>query len=240
MTNCFPLVKETCALAHEQELREEICATGRRMYERGLIVACEGNLSVRLDSVRILVTPSAVCKGCLNPAELLVTDLDGEVISGTGRPSSEIRMHTLYYRLRSDVQAICHGHPPTATGFAAAGLALEDSVLPEIIVELGGIPLAPYGSPGTWEVCEGLEPLVPFHDAVLLENHGVVTCGANLLSAYHRMETVEHFARILLVARSLGGPHLLSDERIKKLDLGKSSSTPTPIKQEITITFEKR
>jgi L-fuculose-phosphate aldolase len=240
MTNFFPLVKGTRESAQEEAFRQEICATGRRMYERGLIVACEGNLSVRLASEQLLVTPSAVCKGYLKPAELLLTDLDGEVISGTGRPSSEIRMHTLYYRLRPDVQAICHAHPPTATGFAAAGLALEDSVLPEMIVALGRVPLAPYGTPGTWEVCEGLEPLVPFHDALLLENHGVVTCGANLHSAYQKMEIVEHCARILLVARSLGGPQLLSDERIQKLHSRRSHMTPTAIEQKITIALEKR
>jgi L-fuculose-phosphate aldolase len=236
MTNCLPLVRGTRESAHEQRLREEVCTTARRMYERGLIVACEGNLSVRLGSERILVTPSAVCKGYLKPSELLVTDLEGEAISGTGRPSSEIRMHSLYYRLRSDVQAICHAHPPTATGFAVAGLALEDSVLPEIIVELGRIPLAPYGTPGSWEVCEGLEPLVPFHDAILLENHGVVTCGANLRSAYHRMETVEHFARILIVARSLGGAHSLSNERIEQLNSTRSSITLPGLKEQVTIT----
>jgi len=240
MTNCFPLVNGRDGSAHEQRLREEICTIGLRMYTRGLVVACEGNLSARLDSERILVTPSAVCKGDLKPVDLLVTDLNGEVVSGSGRPSSEIRMHTLCYRLRSDVQAVCHAHPPTATGFAAAGLALEEPVLPEAIVELGRIPLAPYGTPGTEEVCEGLEPLIGLHDAVLLENHGVVTCGATLRSAYYRMETVEHLARILLVTRSLGGSHRLSDESINKLK-ARSSGTESPAaEQQITMTVEER
>jgi L-fuculose-phosphate aldolase len=126
-------------------------------------------------------------------------------------------MHLLFYRLRPDVQAVCHAHPPTATGFAVAGRALDEAVLPEVIVDLGTIPLAPYGTPGTWELCESLAPLVAKHDAILLENHGVVTCGQNITTAYQRLEMVEQFARILLTAQSLGGPHVLSDANVQKL-----------------------
>lgn len=131
-------------------------------------------------------------------------------------------MHLLYYRSRPDVRAICHAHPATATGFAAAGRALEEAVLPEVIVSLGKIPLAPYGTPGTWDLCAGLEPLVPFHDAVLLENHGVVTCGQDLATALFRMETVEQFARVMLAAESLGGPHLLPKAEVQKLIAARS------------------
>ncbi len=126
-------------------------------------------------------------------------------------------MHLLYYRLRPDVQAVCHAHPPIATGFASAGRALEEAVLPEVIVGLGKIPLAPYGTPGTWELCAGLEPLATEFDAILLENHGVVTCGRDLTTAYQRMETVERFATILLTAESLGGPRLLPHAEVQKL-----------------------
>jgi len=187
------------------------------MYSRGHVVASEGNLSVRLDEQRILVTPSGSCKGRLKLEELLVTDLSGEVVCGTGRPSSEMLMHLLYYRSRPDVRAICHAHPPTATGFATAGRALEEPVLPEVIVGLGKIPLAPYGTPGTWEVCAGLEALVHNYDAVLLQNHGVVTCGPDLGTAYQRMETVEQFARVMLIAELLGGAHLLPRAEVQKL-----------------------
>jgi L-fuculose-phosphate aldolase len=147
----------------------------------------------------------------------VITDLNGAIICGNGLPSSETPMHLLYYRLRPDVQAVCHAHPPTATGFAAAGRALEEAVLPEVVVGLGKIPLAPYGTPGTWELCAGLEPLVRAHDAILLANHGLVTCGKDLETAYHRLEIVEQFARILLIAQSLGGPHLLSRAQMEKL-----------------------
>lgn len=186
------------------------------MYQQGLVVAAEGNLSVRLDAQHVLVTPAGSCKGRLASKDLLTTDMCGRVVSGTGLPSSELQMHLLYYRSRPDIRAVCHAHPPTATGFAAAGRALESAVLPEVIVGLGKIPLAPYGTPGTWELCAGLEPLIHY-DAILLENHGVVTCGPDLRTAYERMETVEHFARVMLTAELLGGPHLLSRAEVQKL-----------------------
>ncbi len=198
--------------------RREICKVGRWMYRQGFVVASEGNLSVRLDADRVLVTPAGVCKGRLLPHELIVTDLQGTVVAGTGQPSSELQMHLLYYRLRPDVRAVCHAHPPTATGFAAAGRALEEAVLPEIVSVLGKIPLAPYGTPGTRELCMGLESLIPSYDAILLENHGVVTCGEDLITAYQHMETVEHFARVMMVAESLGGARLLTQAQIRKLN----------------------
>ena len=206
----------------EQELRRQVCQTGRKMYAHGFVVACEGNLSVRVDPGRILVTPAGACKGHLVPSNLLVTDPSGLVICGTGQPSTELLMHLLFYRLRPDVRAVCHAHPPTATGFAAAGRALEEPVLPEVIVGLGKIPLAPYGTPGTWELCASLEPLAKRYDAVLLENHGVVTCGSDLNTAYQRLETVEQFARILLTAETLGGPHLLPSAEVQKLIAARS------------------
>lgn len=157
MTKGLAVVGKAGQPAIEQDCRREICRIGRWMYKRGFVVACEGNLSVRLDSDRILLTPTGACKGQLLPENLLVIDLSGTVVRGCGHPSSEMLMHLLYYSSRTDVQAICHAHPPTATGFAAAGRALEMAVLPEVIVGLGKIPLAPYGTPGTWELCAGLE-----------------------------------------------------------------------------------
>jgi len=213
---CQPTVPSS-----ETQHRKQICRIGRWMYSRGHVVANEGNLSVRLDEHRILVTPSGKCKGRLAVEDLLVTNLRGDVVCGAGRPSSEMQMHLLYYRSRPDVRAICHGHPPTATGFAAAGRALEEAVLPEVIVGLGKIPLASYGTPGTSELCAGLEPLVPEYDAILLENHGVVTCGPDLGTAYQRMETVEQFARVMLTAELLGGPHLLPRAEVQKLAAGR-------------------
>jgi L-fuculose-phosphate aldolase len=221
MTRDFAVACQPTTPTTEQEHRNQICRVGRWMYSRGHVVANEGNLSVRLDEHRILVTPSGKCKGRLAVEDLLVTDLSGEVVYGAGRPSSEMQMHLLYYRSRPDVLAICHGHPPTATGFAAAGRALEEPVLPEVIVGLGKIPLASYGTPGTWELCAGLEPFVHNYDAILLENHGVVTCGPDLGTAYQRLETVEQFARVMLTAELLGGPHLLPRAEVQKLAAGR-------------------
>ena len=202
----------------EMAFRREVCRTGRLMYRHGFVVACEGNLSVRLGSERILVTPRGAHKGRLTPGDLSVTALNGATVCGSAQPSSEIGMHLLYYRLRPDVQAICHAHPPTATGFAAAGRALEELVLPEVVTGLGRIPLAPYGTPGTSELCASLQSLVKDHDAILLENHGVVTCGPTLDLAYQRLEIVEHFARILMTAELLGGPRLLTADAVRRLN----------------------
>ena len=166
MTSELEVVCQPITLSGEKQYRKQICRVGRWMYSKGLVVANEGNLSVRLDERRILVTPSGKCKGRLTMEDLLVTDLSGEIVRGTGRPSSEMLMHLFFYRSRPDVHAICHAHPPTATGFAAARRPLEAPVLPEVIVGLGKIPLASYGTPGTWEVCAGLEPLVDEHDAI--------------------------------------------------------------------------
>jgi L-fuculose-phosphate aldolase len=201
----------------EESQRTEICRVGQWMYQRGLIVAAEGNLSVRLRPDRILITPAGACKGMLAPGDLLVVDSEGQAVSGHGQPSSEVRMHLAFYRMRSDVQAVCHAHPPAATGFAAAGRALEETVLPELIVGLGKIPLAPYATPGTCEVGLALEPLIPCHDAILLQNHGAVTCGRDLLTAYFRLETVEQLARIMLAAQALGGPRRLAHAEMQKL-----------------------
>jgi L-fuculose-phosphate aldolase len=219
---------QRAATLMEKQQRREICTIGRRMYERGLVVATEGNLSVRLDAHRILVTPAGCCKGRLASRDILVTDLSGRVIRGKGRPSSEMQMHLLYYHARPDVRAICHAHPSTATAFAAAGRSLEAAVLPEVVVDLGKIPLAPYGTPGTWELCAGLELLVRKFDAVLLENHGVVTCGPDLNAAYNRMETVEQCARVMLTAELLGGPHLLSRAEVQKLVAGRTPRVSYP------------
>jgi L-fuculose-phosphate aldolase len=241
MGKCLTLVSHTTQLARERELRRQICRTGRRMYERGLVVACEGNLSARLDSNRILVTPAGACKGSLTAGDILVTKANGAVLSGSGQPSSEIQMHVLFYRLRPDVQAVCHAHPPTATGFAAAGRALEEAVLPEVVVGLGKIPLAPYGTPGTGELCAGLESLATKHDAILLENHGVVTCGQSLDVAYQHLETVEQFARILLTAELLGGAHLLSTAQVQKLITTRSRyGVSCPENAELPLTSEAR
>src|ERR1700688_4843233 len=168
----------------EQQHRADVCVAGRWLYERGYIVACEGNLSVRLDGERILTTPTCMNKGMLAPGDLAIIDVDVRHLTGDRKASPELAMHLLFYRMRPDVHAICHAHPPTATGFAVAGRALEQALLPEVVVGLGRIPLVRYASPGTAELSAALEPYVPHYDALLLANHGAVTCGPDLLTAY--------------------------------------------------------
>src|ERR1700736_357254 len=212
----------------EQQHRADLCVAGRWMYERGYIVACEGNLSVRLDEERVLTTPTCMNKGMLSPDDLVVIDLEGRHVAGDRKASSELAMHLLFYRMRPDVHAICHAHPPTATGFAVAGRALDQALLPEVIVGLGQIPLVKYGTPGTPELSAALEPCVPHYDALLLANHGAVTCGPDLLTAFFRMETIEHFAKITLSAELAGNPTLLSSREVAKLIAARTRYFVTP------------
>lgn len=201
----------------EKQHRREICTVGRWMYQREYIVACEGNVSVRLADGRILTTPTCMNKGMLEPEDLVVVDLDGRHLEGVRRMSSEVLMHLLFYRLRADVSAVCHAHPATATGFAAAGRALDQALLPEVVIGLGKIPLVRYATPGTPELSQALEPYVENYDALLLANHGAVTCGPDLLTAFYRMETVEHTAKITLAAENAGTPKLFSSREVAKL-----------------------
>jgi L-fuculose-phosphate aldolase len=206
----------------ELQHRLDICVAGRWMYEQGYNVACEGNVSVRLDDKRILTTPTCMNKGMLAPEDLVVTDLEGRQLSGERKFSSELAMHLLFYNMRPDVNAICHAHPPTATGFAVAGRGLDQALLPEVIVGLGRIPLVRYATPGTPELSAALEPYVPHYDALLLASHGAVTCGPDLLTAYFRLETIEHFAKITLAAEMAGSPKLLSGREVAKLMAARS------------------
>jgi L-fuculose-phosphate aldolase len=201
----------------EHQHRLDLCVAGRWMYEREYIVACEGNLSVRLDEERVLTTPTCMNKGMLSPEDLVIIDPEGRHVAGDRKASSELAMHLLFYRMRPDVHAICHAHPPTATGFAVAGRALDQALLPEVIVGLGQIPLVKYGTPGTPELSAAIEPYVPHYDALLLANHGAVTCGPDLITAFFRMETIEHFAKITLAAEMAGTPTLLSSREVAKL-----------------------
>ena len=201
----------------ERQHRQEIVRIGRMIHERGYVAATDGNLSVRLGGGRILVTPTAMSKGMMKASDLIVVDANGNKLRGKREVSSEIAMHLLIYRLRDDVNAVVHAHPPTATGYAAAGQALNPALLSEVVIALEDIPLAEYGTPGTSELCDTLAPLVPRYQAILMSNHGVVTYGEDLLTAYMHMETVEHFAKVALVAHTLGQQRLLGEEEMRKL-----------------------
>ena len=178
------------------EFRREIVRIGRLLHDKGFIAASDGNISVRLNDFTVLSTPTCMSKGMLSEEDLVTVDMRGKKLSGYREVSSEIAMHLMIYRTRPDVSAVVHAHPPTATGFAAAGKALDEALVSEIVISLGTVPLAGYATPGTVDLCDSIEPYMEEHDAVLMANHGVVTCGDDLLSAYMNMETVEHFAKI--------------------------------------------
>jgi L-fuculose-phosphate aldolase len=197
--------------------RNEIVKLGRWLHTKGFVAAMDGNISARVHGGMILATPTCISKGMMEPEDLVLVDLNGRKIEGKREVSSEIQMHAMIYRMRPEICGVVHAHPPTATGFAAAGMALDQALVSEIVVSLGSIPLANYGTPGTAELLEALEPFVPGYDAILMANHGAVTYAEDVLHAYMHMETVEHFAKISLVAHMLGRQELLSEENVDKL-----------------------
>ncbi|MFQ5639181.1 MAG: class II aldolase/adducin family protein [bacterium] len=200
----------------ETQLRELIVDIGRRMYDRGTVAANDGNISVRMGDNKILTTPTGVSKGFMNAGAMVIVDSQGDVLTH-GRPSTELPMHLFVYQHRPDVHAVVHAHPPYATGFATAGLSLDKCVLAEIIVTIGTIPLAEYGTPSTEELPNTLKPYIHSCDAFFMANHGVVTVGKDLMDAYFKMERVEHYAKIIFIARALGGENVLPKEQVEKL-----------------------
>src|SRR5689334_29806 len=201
----------------ESSLRADIVEVGRRMYARGYTASNDGNISVRLGSDRLLMTPKSVCKGFMTPDMMCITDLDGRKLQGDRDPSSEMLMHLEVYRQRADVQAVVHAHPPIATGFAVAGIPLDRAVLAEVLTTLGSIPIAEYATPSTKELPDAVRKYIKAHDGMLLANHGALTVGGDLFSAYYKMETIEHFAKISLVARLLGRENLIAREEVLRL-----------------------
>lgn len=210
-------------LAHpqhtERELRRQLTRFSRWMHRLGFAPGSSGNLSVRMpfDHRLILATPTNCSKALLRPVDMVMVDCEGRLLAGTHNVTSEIGMHLAIYRNRSDVSAVIHAHPPIATGFASCGLALDTPLCAELIMTLGKIPLAPYATTGTDEVGASLEPFLPDHDAVLLANHGLVTYGKDLLDAFMKLETCEHFAQVCLTAHQLGCRKLLDDSEVEKL-----------------------
>lgn len=197
--------------------RREIIAVCRRLYERGLIAGLDGNVSVRLGTDRILVTPAGMSKVDVTPQDLVELALDGTRKRGHRRASTEIAMHLRIYQRRPDVHAVVHAHPPVATGFAVAGESFVACVLPEVIFQVGWVPLVPYATPGTPELADRFEPFLATHDAFLMANHGATTVGPTLTVAHQRMESLEHTARIVLTARLLGRVNALAADDVAAL-----------------------
>lgn len=206
---------------NENRAKADIIEVGRLAYERQYISGTEGNISIRLDSERILTTPRGVCKGRLSPSDLVVTNLDGELtaesLNQCHKPSTELKMHLTAYRLRSDVRAIVHAHPTTAVAYTVAGRGLGEPILPESILALGDVPITPYATPSTDEVSKSIEAAVLKSNCLIMDHHGSITMGATVFDAYYLLETLEHHAKTLLTAHILGGAKSLTVSQIKTL-----------------------
>lgn len=201
------------------ETREIMCDICHKMWQLGWVAANDGNLSVRLPDGNFLATPTGISKSFITPEKLVIIDADGNIVEAEEgyRPSSEIKMHLRCYKEREDVGAVLHAHPPTATGYAVAHIPLDRYTMIETVAAIGSIPVTPYGTPSTYEVPEAIAPYLQEHDVLLLENHGALSVGADVLTAYYRMETLELFAKISLTAHLLGGEKEISKENIQKL-----------------------
>jgi L-fuculose-phosphate aldolase len=200
----------------------------RRLAAQGLIAGQDGNLAVRLSATRALVTPSGLLKGLLAPSDMVEVDLSGRKLRGRRNPTTELDLHLRILNRRPDVGAVVHAHPPTATGFAVAGEGFDQFVLPEIILLFGRVPLVPYGTPGTPELGDRVEPYIDRHDGLLLANHGAVTVGPTLDAAWIRMESLEHAARILFTARALGRVTELTNDAAARLEAGRVRAQREP------------
>ncbi|WP_068792355.1 class II aldolase/adducin family protein [Brevibacillus laterosporus] len=218
----------------EAKIKQDICEIGRKVYEKGFGAANDGNISVRLSANEIWITPTGVSKGALQPDMLVKVNLQGEVLEGGLQPTSEMKMHLKVYEMRPDIGGIVHVHPPYATAFAIAGIPLDFATLPESVVLLGTIPLAKYATPSTHALPESIAPHIMNHQGVLLENHGALTWGKDLQTAYYLMESLEFTAKINWIASQMNGARELSVERVQELvalreKMGLMGETPTGV-----------
>jgi len=202
----------------EQRLRMGICRIGELCYQRGYIAGADGNLSARMSDGTILITPAGVMKGFLSPHQIAHIDIEGRVVNDGPGPSSEVGIHLVAYQERPDIKAMLHAHPPHAVAMTIAGIDMQMPIIPEIIVTIGGIPTAPYGTPGTAELPESIRELVRCSDTMIMQNHGSCTLGTNLMDAYKKLDMLEHTARILWLAHTAkGGLDPLPADQVQKL-----------------------
>lgn len=202
----------------DKAARKAIIDIGQRMYVRGFVAANDGNISVRTGPNEVLATPTGVSKGYMKKKMLVKVDLDGNVLEGTYRPSSELKMHLRAYRENDALRSVCHAHPPVCTSFAVAGIPLESPILAEAVITLGDVPVAPYAELGTEAVPEAIAPYCRTHNGVLLGNHGAVTWAEDAYDAYYRLESMEHYAKILLITgKILGVQNQFSEEQVARL-----------------------
>ncbi len=206
-------------MVSEYEIKKQICEIGKRIYNRGMVAANDGNISVKISDNEFLCTPTGVSKGFMTPDYICKVDKDGNVLQANGnfKPSSEIKMHMRVYRERPDVKSVVHAHPIYATSFAIAGIPLTQPIMPEAVIALGCVPIAEYGTPSTNEIPDAVEKYLQHFDAVLLANHGALSYSDSLLNAYHKMESLEFYAELLFKSKQLGGPKELSDSQVQRL-----------------------
>ena len=202
---------------NEKELKELICDIGKRIYTNGFVAANDGNITVKLSDKEYLTTPTGISKGYLTPEMIVKVNDKGETLEGAYKPSSEVKVHLKVYERRPDVGAVVHAHPPYATTFAVTHLPLDSYILPEAVFALGAVPIVPYAQPSTQELADGLIPYLADYDAYILENHGTVTVGTDLVKAYYKTETLEYNAKITYLSRLLGKWNELPKEEIQKL-----------------------
>jgi L-fuculose-phosphate aldolase len=214
----------------ETDYRHDIVEIGKRIYAKGFVAANDGNFSIRISDDEVIITPTGMSKGYLTPDQLIKVNMSGERREGYLKPSSELPFHLKVYEIRPDVKAVVHAHPPISTAFAVAGIPLDDMILPEAIISLGCVPLAKYGTPGTDELVETVSETIRGCDAILMANHGALTVGPDIYTAYYKMETMEHFAYIDWIATTLGQVHQLREEELRKLlELRKRFGSDKPI-----------
>ncbi len=206
-------------MENEFQIKKQICEIGKRIYDRGMVAANDGNISVKISDNEFLCTPTGVSKGFMTPEYICKVDKDGKVLQANAgfKPSSEIKMHMRVYKERPDVKSVVHAHPMYATGFAIAGRPLTQPIMPEAVIALGCVPIAKYGTPSTEEIPDAVSEYLQYFDAVLLENHGALSYSDSLLAAYMKMESLEFYAQLLYISEHLGGPQELSEEQVLKL-----------------------
>ncbi|MDZ7724111.1 MAG: class II aldolase/adducin family protein [candidate division KSB1 bacterium] len=204
---------------NEWQLKKTILDIGKRLWERRYVASNDGNITVRMNDNELLTTPTGVSKGFMTQDMIIKMNMDGKVLSGSSkyRPSSEAKMHIQVYKQREDIASVVHAHPPYCTSFAVAGIPLNKCVLPEAILTLGAVPIAPYGTPSTMEIPDSIKPYAQNSDAILLANHGALTFGTDLINAYHKMETLEHSAEIVHYAIQLGNVNMIPQDQVDKL-----------------------
>lgn len=206
-------------MVNEYDIKKQICEIGKRIYDRGMVAANDGNISVKISDDEYLCTPTGVSKGFMTPDFICKVNGKGEVLQANKgyKPSSEIKMHMRVYQKRPDVNSVVHAHPIYATSFAIAGIPLTQPIMPEAVISLGCVPIAEYGTPSTNEIPDAIEKYLPYFDSILLESHGALSYGQDLTTAYYKMESTEFYAELLFKSRQLGGPKEFDKKTVEKL-----------------------